>query len=212
MIVNLIMPCTLQPYKGAASNRKEKLDRAIKSFLNQDYENKNLIIVADGCQDTIDFVKSKYSHEKRIKSFFIYKQPLFSGNVRQFGLNMSGQADLIAFLDSDDFIKEKNHISNIVRAFEENTNINWVYFNDYVKYHQVDHIPLAQRESNLSYGSVGVSNVAHRNIPNINWELCDGYGHDFTFVKKLIDNYPDSYAKIQGCSYVCCHIPESCDS
>jgi len=212
MEINLIMPCTLQPYKGAASNRKEKLERAIKSFLEQDYENKNLIIIADGCQDTINFVKSKYSHEKRIKSFFISKQPLFSGNVRQFGLNMSGNADLIAFLDSDDLLKEKNHISNIARAFKENPNLNWVYFNDYIKYHQVDHIPLAQREANLSYGSIGVSHIAHKNIPNINWEGCDGYGHDFTFVKKLIDNYPDSYSKIQGCSYVCCHIPESCDS
>lgn len=206
------MPCTLQSYKGAASNRKEKLDRAIKSFLEQDYINKNLIIVSDGCQDTIDFLKSKYSHEKRIKSFFISKQPLFSGNVRQFGLNMSGYSDVIAYLDSDDFIKEKNHITNIVRAFKENYKLNWVYFNDYIKYHQVDHIPLSQRESSLSYGSVGVSNICHRNLPNINWEGCDGYGHDFVFVKKLIDNYPDSYAKIQGCSYVCCHIPESCDS
>jgi len=212
MVINLIMPCTLQAYKGAASNRKEKLDRAIKSFLQQDYEHKNLIIVSDGCKDTIDFVRGKYGNEKSIKSFFISKQPLFSGNVRQFGLNMSGYADLIGYIDSDDFLKNSNHISNIARAFTENHSLDWVFFNDYVKYHQVDHIPLAERESKLSYGSVGVSNIAHKNLPNITWEGCDNYGHDFTFVKKLIDNYPNSYAKIQGCSYVCCHIPESCDS
>ncbi len=206
------MPCFLGQYENAATERKFKLERAIDSFLDQNYLKKEIIIVSDGCMETIDFINKNYKNEESIKLYFITKQPMFSGNVRQFGITMSNKNNLTTYIDSDDFYKRKYHLANIVRAFSKNPELDWVYFNDFVKYQAFDAAPLGERDAKLEYGSIGTSNIAHRNLQNISWKNCDGYGHDFTFIQKLIDNYPDSYTKISGCSYVTCHIPNACDS
>ncbi len=206
------MPCTLSIYDGAATERKYKLERAVDSFLKQNYLNKELKIVSDGCLETIDFINKNYNSEDNIKTYFITKQPMFSGNVRQFGITMSDNSDIITFLDSDDFYNRRFHLSNIVRAFSKNPKLDWIYFNDFIKYQAFDSAPLGERDANLEYGNTGTSNIAYKKLCNVSWAGCDGYGHDFTLIQKLIENHPDSYAKISGCSYVTCHIPNTCDS
>jgi len=52
--VTVIMASYLQDYSGSAKNREKKFIRAVKSFKNQTYENKELIIVSDGCIKTIE--------------------------------------------------------------------------------------------------------------------------------------------------------------
>lgn len=210
MHINVIMPVYLGDYPNAATNRKFKLVRAIQSFLKQDYDNKKLIIVADGCLETMNFVKNNFKNEN-IELNFVSKQPMFSGNVRNFGLTLSS-SEIITYLDADDFYKNDNHLSVIVNAFKSNDKLNWVYFNDFIKYQSLDHLPLAERNADLTFGTTGTSNIAHKNLQDINWEGCDGYGHDFTFIQKMKKLHPDTYNKISGCSYVCCHIPNGCDN
>jgi len=210
MHINVIMPVYLGDYPNAATNRKFKLVRAIQSFLKQDYDNKKLIIVADGCLETMNFVKNNFKNEN-IELNFVSKQPMFSGNVRNFGLTLSS-SEIITYLDADDFYKKDNHLSVIVNAFNSNDKLNWVYFNDFIKYQSLDHLPLAERNADLTFGTTGTSNIAHKNLHDINWEGCDGYGHDFTFIQKMKKLHPDAYTKISGCSYVCCHIPNGCDN
>lgn len=204
------MPVYLGDYPNAATNRKFKLVRAIQSFLKQDYGDKKLIIVADGCLETMNFVKNNFKNEN-IELNFVSKQPMFSGNVRNFGLTLSS-SEIITYLDADDFYKKDNHLSVIVNAFNSNDKLNWVYFNDFIKYQSLDHLPLAERNADLTFGTTGTSNIAHKNLHDINWEGCDGYGHDFTFIQKMKKLHPDTYVKISGCSYVCCHIPNGCDN
>ena len=204
------MPCYLGEYIGCATNRSEKFSRAVQSFINQDYENKELIIISDGCEITNTIYKEKYSHFKYIKLISIPKQPFFSGNVREAGL-IASYSDIITYLDSDDYYKNTNHLSVIVSSFKDE-NIDWVYFNDYVKYFHIDHLPIKERNAELKQGNIGTSNIAHRNLPYINWENKSGYGHDFTFINSLIKNYGNRYTKIDECSYIVCHIPESCDT
>lgn len=211
MRINSIMPCFLGKYNNAASNRKFKLERAVNSFLNQDYDNKKLVIVADGCSETVDFIKHKYSNENSISLYYIDKQPIFSGMVRQYGINKCDNLDIITFLDSDDFYKNSNHLSTIANNFKINDKLNWIYFNDFIKYHHLEHLPLAERDTKLLSGSIGTSQIAYKNLNDISWEGCDGYGHDFKLIEKLINKYPDTNTKISGCSYVTCHIPNSCD-
>jgi glycosyltransferase involved in cell wall biosynthesis len=208
--ISIIMPCFLGEYSGGAKNRALKLNRAIQSFLNQDYEKKDLIIIADGCHTTIKFIKDNYSLIRNIKTYFIQKQELFSGTVRDFGLKIA-DGDYVAYLDSDDFFKSSNHLTNIVNGFKSNPNYDWLYFDDYVKFFALEHLDLTKRNSELTNGSIGVSNIAHKNHKEISWFGCDQYGHDFNFVSRLMAQY-HNYKKIEGCSYVVCHIPNTCDS
>lgn len=211
MEINVIMPVYLGDYPNAATNRKTKLNRAIQSFLKQDYLEKKLIIVSDGCQETVSFVTSNFKNNNNIELHIIDKQPLFSGNVRNYGLFIS-KSDIITYLDADDFYNNNNHLSVIANAFKSNNELDWVYFNDFIKYQSLDHLPLAERNADLTFGTTGTSNIAHKNLSDINWEGCNGYGHDFTFIQKMKKLHPDTYTKISGCSYVCCHIPNGCDN
>lgn len=209
-MISVIMPCTLEEYDGGAKNRKQKLDRAIKSFLAQEFESKELVVIADGDFETIKFISENYHEHENIRAFLISKQEPFSGNVRDFGLKRAN-GTIIAYLDSDDFLKESNHLKKIAEAFKHQPYADWVYFDDYVKYFELDHLPLAPREAKLTYGNIGVSNIAHRNFKSITWSGCDQYGHDWSFIQRLITQYP-TYKKIDGTSYVVCHIHNSVDT
>ncbi len=208
--ISVIMPCYLGEYANGAKDRAIKLNRAIRSFTQQDYEQKELIIVADGCHKTVDFIKNNYPLIRNIKTYFIQKQELFSGTVRDFGLKIAN-GDYICYLDSDDMFKNNNHLSVIVNGFKSNPECDWLYFNDLVKYFHVDHLPLTERNVELTQGSIGTSNIAHKNNDTISWEGKNGYGHDYHFISSLMAYYPN-YKKIEGCSYVVCHIPNTCDS
>jgi glycosyltransferase involved in cell wall biosynthesis len=207
--ITVIMPCHLGEYEGGAKDRAIKLNRAIQSFLRQDYENKKLIIIADGCHTTLDFV-SKNGYEKEqnnIKVFFIQKQLLFSGMVRDFGLKVT-DTDYITYLDSDDYYENIDHLSIIVN--ELNSNYDWVYFDDFVKCSKSEYARLIQRNAQMQHGFIGTSNIAHKRLDNITWEGKNGYGHDFNFITELKQNY-SNFKKIEGCSYVVCHIPNKVD-
>jgi len=97
------MPSYLGDYPGAAKNRPEKLTRAIQSFLDQEYKEKCLIVVADGCKETISQLY-KFSISDPINPVFIPKQQLFSGEVRMTGIKKAKELyspDVITYLDSD---------------------------------------------------------------------------------------------------------------
>jgi len=79
-MITVVMPSYLGEYRGAATNREEKLRRAIRSFLAQNIG--HLIIIADGCQKTVD-IASEFNHPS-ISCHLIDKQPLFSGMLGQF--------------------------------------------------------------------------------------------------------------------------------
>jgi glycosyltransferase involved in cell wall biosynthesis len=65
MKISVIMPCFLGEYEGCASNREQKLIRAIHSFNTQTHEDRELVIVSDGCEDTIR-VANQFNIDKNI--------------------------------------------------------------------------------------------------------------------------------------------------
>jgi glycosyltransferase involved in cell wall biosynthesis len=210
--ISVILPSYLSNYQGSASNRSDKLRRAINSFLEQSHNEKELIVISDGCIPTIEVVEKNYRQHldsRLIKLIKIEKQPMFSGNVREVGLQNS-TGDIICYLDSDDIISG-NHLSSIVNAFQSDNNISWVYFNDFIKYLHLEHIKPTERNVQIESGTIGTSSIAHLNIKELSWTNCDNYGHDFHFISRLLARYPN-YKKIDGCSYIVCHIPNTCDS
>ena len=99
----------------SARDREKKLHRAIKSFIDNEYQQKELIIVSDGCDRTTEIAKSYiYSYPvENIINLQIPKQKLFSGKVRQAGIE-TANGRIIAYLDSDDFFG-KDHIENLAK-------------------------------------------------------------------------------------------------
>ncbi|HDP68267.1 MAG TPA: glycosyltransferase [Candidatus Marinimicrobia bacterium] len=79
-------------------NRGAVLEQAIKSVLNQTYQNYEIIVVDDGSTDNTHRILQKYGHKIR------YYSKLHGGvsSSRNFGLEKS-EGSWVAFLDSDDY-------------------------------------------------------------------------------------------------------------
>lgn len=204
MKISVIMPSFLGEYEGCASNREEKFMRSVNSFLQNDYDNKELIIVCDGCELTQSLLCKNFSEHLQkgiIKYYFVKKESTFSGNIRSVGLKYAS-GDYIMYLDTDDMFG-KNHIKSVVSQIK---NLDWGYYNDYI------YTPNGLQVKNVECveNSIGTSSIFHKNLKSINWDKCNGYGHDFKFVKKLV-KWSKNYDKVYGASYIICHIPNILD-
>lgn len=207
MKVSVIMPSYLGEYPGAAKNRDKKFVRAVNSFINQTYQDKELIIVADGCTLTYELYMQHFSSHDKIKITMIPKQPPYSGEMRNEGLRMA-TGDLITYLDSDDVAGPK-HIETIVRQWDlENYDI--VYYDDYLvldsAFKKFQIRPVEPR-----YASIGTSSISHKNFwkngsetfTTLQWSI--GYGHDFFYWLKLISRGYRFTKLKEKPLYIVCH-------
>lgn len=202
------MPSYLGEYGGSATDRINKFNRAVKSFLDNIYPNKELIIISDGCKLTNKIFFENYSQEKEINLITVPKQPLFSGYLRDLGLKYS-TGNIICYLDTDDMI-DKFHLLNLSLNFNPD-NTDWCYFNDSIRYFNLDHIKPAERVVRLEKGLIGTSSIAHKRSDSISWNGLNGYGHDWEFVNNLMRTM-NNFNKINNCGYIVCHIPNSIDN
>lgn len=214
MKISVLMPSFLGEYPNSASNKEAKFNRAVNSFLNQDYDGeKELLIISDGCERTT-IESAKYAFHPNIKLIQIPKQELFSGVVRNTGLFYS-TGEIVCYLDVDDFLNS-GHLQAIANGFKYYPDADWVYFDDTVIYKfnpmkNDEILSKAKRDASLEMGCIGISNIAHKKLPEFTWHDCHNYNHDWTFVQKLIKKQPNP-PKIDGCEYNVCHIPASADS
>ena len=209
--ISVLMPVFLGDYPFAATEREAKFKRAVDSFIAQEYQEKELLIVSDGCERTI-ICAAQYTFHPNIKIHQIPKQELFSGVVRNTAL-FYATGDIICYLDADDILG-KGHLQAIANGFNSNPDAAWIYFDDYIIYRfnpqNREVLSKAKRVVSLEGGIIGTSSIAHRKLPEYSWAFCDGYGHDWTFIQKLI-NSGKAHTKIDGCEYYVCHIPNSVD-
>ena len=94
--VSVVMASYLGDYSNAATDRVRKFNRAVNSFLSQNYTEKELIVVSDGCSITINEI-SKYLSNPNIKIYGLDKQTNFSGTVRDLGVEKAS-GDIICYL------------------------------------------------------------------------------------------------------------------
>lgn len=199
--ISVIMASYLGEYPRCAKNREEKFHRAIKSFLNQTYIEKELIIVSDGCQKTIELYEKYYKDYNNILLVKIPKQILFSGQVRNHGiLNATGK--YISYLDNDDFIIE-THLENIISQFTED--VNWVYYDDFLlrDFNSLNSYSCVVRPNWIESCHIGTSTITHLNYLDVFWG--DGYGHDWRFIEQINNNFKNK--KINNTGYIVCHQP-----
>lgn len=117
MKISVIMQSFLGDYPGSRTLPKEKFLRAVNSFLLQKHQDKELVIVADGCEITKKMyelyladkeeIKFCYLHRNVEKEKSLYSQEnnkiSYRGLPREVGRAMA-TGDLITYFDTDDIM------------------------------------------------------------------------------------------------------------
>lgn len=205
--ISVIMPSFLGEYDGCASDRENKFVRAVHSFLENTLEQKELIVVGDNCPITEKLLIEHFTEqlESRVIKFYQFKkkQKLFSGDLRTKGIDIAS-GEYICYLDSDDILGNK-HLKSIFNQVLTQ-NLDWAYYNDYIN----TDAGLVTKNVELKKDSIGTSSIIHKNKSKVDWKKCDGYGHDFKFIEKLI-KWSKNHSKIYGATYIICHIPNQID-
>ena len=203
MKISVIMASFLQmPNK---TNQGQKFIRAVKSFLNQTHIDKELIIVADGCQLTMQLYHENFTQYDNIQIIPIPKQPPYSGEMRNVAFEVA-KGEIITYLDSDDVIGKK-HLEIIHEQFDFQQ-VDWIYYDDLMILNK-EFTKTYTRIVEPRYGSIGTSSFTHKNpklFKNGNrFKFGSGYGHDFCAILKL-NSLGTRFKKLEKMpSYIVCH-------
>lgn len=190
MKVSVIMASHLGKIIVDRSDMDKKFIRAVNSFLSQDYLNKELIIVSDGCEKTNKLYVDNFSQYQNIKIYASPKQIPYAGGIRQIGLKLA-DGDIISYLDNDDVIG-KTHLNTIVSQFDINE-VDMVYYDDFLVL-TPDFKKFQRRNVETRWASIGTSTISHVNFYKYQGRLkkevqwYHGYGHDYMYMSKLIMN------------------------
>jgi glycosyltransferase involved in cell wall biosynthesis len=198
MRFSVVIASYLGDYRTAAKDRDKKIIRAVNSVLVQSFQDFEVIVVADGCQKTIDVMKQ--ITDSRVSTYLIEKSKTWSGEPRNFGIEKA-QGDFIVYLDIDD-LYGRHHLQNIDGGIGSR---DWVWFDD-VRYSSVNDEWYENPCDIRIAGKHGTSNICHKRDLPYRWDHT-GYAHDYYFVKHLKQN--NNFAKIQGGEYYVCHVPDS---
>lgn len=199
-MISIVMPSYLGAYQSSARNREDKLPRAINSVLNQTYKDWELVIVADGCQRTMDIVQGMGLNGHNIKLMKIPKQQMWSGQVRNTGIEYA-TGSWICYLDNDDVLG-KDHLALLAKAIDDE--VDWLFFNDFTWNRKEE--KFLERHCTLKAYKCGTSNIAHRRSMRARWDPKSRYGmDDWAFIKRL----RTESSRFRNCAgeYVVCHIP-----
>ena len=103
-------------------NNQRFIEDSIKSFENQDYQNKEHVIIDGGSSDNTVEIIEKFRNKNLI--FFSSRDNGIYDALNK-GINFSS-GNIIGILHSDDFYENKNVISNVIEVFK-NTDADLVY-------------------------------------------------------------------------------------
>jgi len=219
--ISVVMPVYLGNYsfanKGESSSNKDiKFLRAVDSFLQSYYNNKELIVVSDGDYAVENILNRLKMHRLEyftscVKFVMVEKQANVA-RVRNEGLkHVTG--DVVCYLDADDVI-DRSHLSDIGQKFHTE-DIAWAYWNDHLglpdkklmlcKGSEKKHVNCYQRPVYLKEGYIGTSCFAHRKSTQFNWEDAP-YSEDWLSIHKWLIVPALRYTKIEAGYYVC-HFP-----
>lgn len=205
----IVMASYLGPYPTAAKGRHEKIHRAIQSVINQTFTEWQLIIVADGCQETFKQVENYIEFQGRIDCLLINKCPMFDGGPRNVGIKFA-QGEWILYLDIDDNFGP-DHLQIIADEIDNkitSDKIKWAWFNDLIYKPALK--TFAERTCNINQKyRHGTSNLVHRANSGALWKTA-GYAHDYHFTEELKKISPITM-QLKTPQYYVNHIPRVYD-
>lgn len=207
---SVIMPSYLGKYKNAAANREEKLVRAVKSVLTQD-ESFELVIVADGCDETIEIIKDNFRGENKIRLFKGEPRDLKkkrnaggAGIPRNAGLQRA-RGEYAIYLDADDV-----YVDQYLKAIRANmSDYDWYWFHDLSWNKHMKRFDKHLCDINTQ-GQCGTSNICHRVDMDAFWSKSVTYLHDWIFINTL-KSISDNYKFLNVVGYGICHVPNLLD-
>lgn len=98
-------------------NMEKYLEKCVRSILDQDYKDIELILVDDGSKDSSPAMCDEFAkQDERIK--VIHKQNGGQGSARNMGLDIA-KGEYISFIDSDDWV-EPDMYTNLIAVAQEN--------------------------------------------------------------------------------------------
>ena len=203
MRFSVIMPVYLGDYPTRGINPEYKFKRAVDTYLLQEFNDSELIIISDGCKVAKEIYKQNFRNETSVRFNIIPKQEPFGGRVRQTGLEMA-EGELICYLDADDIFGVK-HLQIINDNFDTRV-LDWVYYNDYLIINE--HFNILERNISPVPCQIGTSCIAHKRSIGAIWG--DRYGHDWAFIENNLYNKRKG-VKIPTPQYYVCHVPNIYD-
>lgn len=195
---SIVMQSTLKPYPGAASNRPEKLVRAIESVIIQTFQDWELIIVADNCQHTFDIATKQ--NDKRIMSicYVTEKVVKWSSECRNGG-KQAAHGNYVLYLDNDDYFTPE-YLENLYQQISV-IPATW-YIADHYEWIKNDWKYI---RANLTMNSAGTANIIHSSTMKSRWPDSGTFGsEDWTFIKRLMNESKD-YKHLELAGYKICH-------
>lgn len=182
---SIVMQSYLGSYPGAASQRPEKFRRAVESVLAQSLMDLELVVVSDGCPETVDIVAKYYIGSSRMRLCAIEKQPIWSGVPRNTGIR-NATGEWITYLDTDDLLGV-DHLAKLRSGLKSPPPNGWAYFDDW--YWSAARQVFERRACDIDkLGSHGTSNIVHRADLGVWWPQDANranYKHDHHFVAAL---------------------------
>lgn len=203
-VFSIICASYLGSYPGAATNREEKFIRAVDSVLTQTLKSWELIVIADGCQKTMEILNQKYAlYNHNISAYLIAKQKTFSGKVRNVGIK-NAIGDWITYLDTDDCLGP-DHLKILYQTIQSKPDAAWLYYNDLAQKSGVWH---ERTVDMMRKGRHGTANITHKRSLQVYW-TDESYDHDRIFVNELKKHSPAVASPTP--QYFVCHIPGKYD-
>ncbi|NHM29991.1 glycosyltransferase family 2 protein [Neobacillus terrae] len=125
-------------------NRKDYLYQAINSILEQNYPNKEIIVIDDNSSDgTDELMKEKFEKESRV--IYIRKEKNCGpGNNRREAFESFADGEYTLFLDDDDYLVDMNYLTKAVDFHIQHPDISFVAANVFLEYSSKEQLKISK--------------------------------------------------------------------
>lgn len=208
--ISVIMPSYLGTYPGSRANADQKFIRAVESFRSQTHQQKQLVIVSDGCEITDRIYDELWKWDPEVSLIRCEKaaEP-WPGKLREVGRALS-TGEWITYLDSDD-VYLPNHLQELSQQIDKLDGQRVVFNHNFLipvpenptpHYYQFTKL-FGVDESNLQsvykrvwngitllplrvHQLLGTYQITHHRDVNARWQSTKVTGEDKLFIQQLL--------------------------